>query len=104
MYVTTEKIPQEYYKNFHKWIDEGGARHILYELLNHKIPDSYDPFDIAPSLRSFRNVRVWRTPSLKLLDECMKRKNIHLTRTNIIGSTELFEYLQIEKCKAESYQ
>ena len=100
VYVTNRKrLPQEYYKNFHKWIDEGGARHILYELLNHKIPDSYDPFDVAPITPFLSEMSEHGEHPVTQVIRRMYEEEEYPFRpeTKIIGSTELFEYLSNRK-------
>jgi len=100
VYVTTRKrLPQDYYKKFHKWIDEGGARHILHELLNHKIPDSYDPFDVAPITPFLSEMSEHGEHPVTQVIRRMYEEEEYPFRpeTKIIGSTELFEYLSNRK-------
>ena len=100
IYVTDKKrLPQQYYVDYHKWLDNGGAQHILYELLNHKIPESYDPTGIAPETPFQQQMSEHGEHPITQTIRRMYEEEEYPFRadTKIIGSTELFEFLANRK-------
>jgi hypothetical protein len=43
-----ERLAQQFYKDYHTWIDNGGAEAVLYELKERIISDDFDPKGTAP--------------------------------------------------------
>ena len=100
VYLTSRpRLPQQYYTEYHKWLDKGGAQHILYELLNHKIPEDYDPQGVAPSTPFLTEMSErGEHPITQVIRQMYEEYEFPLREdVHIIGSTELFEYLQSNK-------
>ena len=100
IYLTTRpRLPQQYYTDFHKYLDKGGAQHILYELLNHKIPESYDPTGIAPSTPFQQQMsEKGEHPVTQYIRQMFEEEQYPFRKENkIIGSTELYEYLKTRR-------
>ena len=100
VYLTSRpRLPQQYYTEYHKWLDKGGAQHILYELLNHKIPEDYDPQGVAPSTPFLTEMSErGEHPITQVIRQMYEEYEFPLREdVHIIGSTELFEYLQSKK-------
>ena len=100
VYVTSRpRLPQQYYTEYHKWLDEGGSKHILYELLNHKIPESYDSQGIAPKTPFQDQMSEHGEHPVTQTIRRMYEEEEYPFRADrkIIGSTELFEYLSYKK-------
>ena len=87
---------QEFYTKIHKWLDDGGAKAVLHELLNRDISKNFDANAIAP-----------KTPFLGQMSEAGEHPITQIIRTmfdegehplkddrSIIGSNELKEYLR----------
>ena len=43
-----ERMKNEFYEEYHKWLDDGGAKAILYELKDRTISEDFKPKGIAP--------------------------------------------------------
>ena len=100
VYLTTRpRLPQQYYSEYHKYLDNGGAKHILYELLNHKLPDSYDPQGIAPKTPFQEQMSEFgEHPVTQTIRRMFEEEEYPFRpETKIIGSTELFEFLSLRK-------
>ncbi len=97
VYITEKpRTNQEFYTNIHKWLDDGGAKAVLHELLNRDISKNFDANAIAP-----------KTPFLGQMSEAGEHPITQIIRTmfdegehplkddrSIIGSNELKEYLR----------
>jgi hypothetical protein len=100
IYLTDRpRLPQEYYSEFHKYLDNGGAQHIYYELLHHKIPESYDPTGIAPTTPFQQQMsEKGEHPLTQYIRRMYDEEEYPFRADNkIIGSTELYEYLRQRK-------
>tara|TARA_R110001592_G_scaffold211634_1_gene463587 strand:+ start:59 stop:646 length:588 start_codon:yes stop_codon:yes gene_type:complete len=105
VYVTNKpRLPQQYYSEYHNWLDQGGAKHILYELLNHKIPESYDPQGIAPKTPFQDQMSEHGEHPITQTIRRMYEEEEYPFRPEqiIIGSTELFELLASKKMQGRA--
>lgn len=97
VYMTDKKrAEQKFYDKLHNWLDNGGAKAVLHELLNRKISDRFNPNAIAP-----------KTPFLGQMSKAGEHPVTQLIRTMfeeqiyplddkrwVIGSNELTDYLR----------
>ena len=100
IYLTDRpRLPQQYYSDFHKWLDDGGAQHIYYELLNHELPESYDPQGTAPTTPFQQQMsEKGEHPLTQYIRRMYDEEEYPFRLENkIIGSTELYEYLRGRK-------
>ena len=101
VYITEKpRANQEFYTKIHKWLDDGGAKAVLYELLNRDISPKFDPNAIAPKTPFLGQMSVaGEHPITAIIRKLMEEKQIPFDDVNgveqlIIGSTELFEWLK----------
>ena len=101
VYITEKpRADQEFYTKFHQWLDDGGAKAILYDLLNRKISDKFDPNAIAPKTPFLGQMSVAGEHPItaiirKLIEENQPPfEDINGNELLVIGSTELFEWLK----------
>lgn len=95
----------DFYKRYHKWLENGGAKAILFELTEDRIiPDSFEAKGVAPE-----------TPFTKVMSEAGAHPLSQQVKTmfdeiqepftedrDIIGSTELFEFLKYRRLLGRS--
>ena len=94
----------DFYKRYHKWLDNGGPKAILFELLERIIPESFEPKGVAPEtpftkVMSEKGAHPLSKQVKSMYDE--EQEPFTLDR-DIIGSTELFNYLQSHKLLGRS--
>ena len=102
VYITeAPRKEQEFYTKIHKWLDNGGAKAVLYELLNRKISDSFDPNAIAPKTPFLDTMSKSGEHPLTAIIRSLYEENHKpfINNSNeeihIIGSKELFDWLRI---------
>jgi|TARA_B100001964_G_scaffold235556_1_gene295836 hypothetical protein len=86
----------DFYKRYHKWLDNGGPKAILFELLERIIPESFEPKGVAPETPFTKVMSEKGAHPLSKQVKTMYDEEIEpftLDR-DIIGSTELFNWLQ----------
>ena len=91
-----KRMEDKFYKEYHKWLDAGGAKAILHELKDRKIPDTFEPKGVAPETPFTKVMSEAGAPPLSkqiksMFDEIQEPFS---EDRDIIGSTELFEYLK----------
>ena len=95
----------DFYKRYHKWLDNGGAKAILFELTEDRIiPESFEPKGVAPETPFTKVMSEKGAPALSrqvktMFDEIQEP---FTEDRDIIGSTELFNYLQNHKLLGRS--
>jgi hypothetical protein len=94
----------DFYKRYHKWLENGGAKNILFELLERIIPESFEPKGIAPETPFTKVMSEKGAPALSkqiksMFDEIQEP---FTEDRDIIGSTELFEFLKNHKLLGRS--
>tara|TARA_Y100000389_G_scaffold178983_1_gene192613 strand:- start:2306 stop:3199 length:894 start_codon:yes stop_codon:yes gene_type:complete len=102
VYITeAPRKEQEFYTKIHKWLDNGGAKAVLYELLNRKISDGFDPNAIAPKTPFLDTMSKSGEHPLTAIIRSLYEENHKpfINNSNeeihIIGSKELFDWLRI---------
>ena len=95
----------DFYKRYHKWLDNGGAKAILFELKEDRIiPESFEAKGVAPET-PFTKVMSDKGahPLSKQVQSMYEEEQEPFTLDrDIIGSTELFNYLQNHKLLGRS--
>jgi|11BtaG_2_1085332.scaffolds.fasta_scaffold03677_4 hypothetical protein len=101
VYITERpRANQEFYTKIHKWLDDGGAAAILYELLNREISPKFDPNAIAPKTPFLGQMSTaGEHPLTALIRKRFEEKQTPFITSSgkeidVIGSTELFEWLK----------
>jgi len=101
VYITEKpRAKQEFYTKYHKWLDGGGAKAILYDLLNRKISDKFDPNGTAPKTPFLGQMSIaGEHPMTAIIRKLMEERqppfeDINGNELLVIGSTELFEWLK----------
>ena len=99
-----ERMKNEFYEEYHKWLDDGGAKAILYELTNRKIAEEFAPKGIAPFTPWNKEMSSAGahplSKTLKALFDEQERpfeENI-----DIISSMQVFEFLKGNKLLGHS--
>jgi hypothetical protein len=101
VYITERpRANQEFYTKIHKWLDDGGAAAILYELLNREISPKFDPNAIAPKTPFLGQMSTaGEHPLTAIIRKRFEEKQTpfitgHGKEIDVIGSTELFDWLK----------
>jgi len=99
-----ERMNNEFYKEYHKWLDDGGAKAILHELKNRKISESFEPKGIAPHT-PFN--QVMSSEGAHPLSKILKNQFDELQRPfeeeiEIVSSMQIFEYLKAHRLLGRS--
>lgn len=94
-----ERLSQQFYKDYHTWIDNGGAEAVLYELKERIISDDFDPKGTAP-----------KTPFLNEMSGAGAHPLTQIFKTyydemtfpfeedrDIVSSSDLFDWFKEEK-------
>tara|TARA_R100001369_G_scaffold22088_2_gene40290 strand:+ start:2771 stop:5029 length:2259 start_codon:yes stop_codon:yes gene_type:complete len=100
VYISSRpRLPQQYYTDYHKWLDNGGSKHILYDLLHRKIPEDYDPYGIAPKTPFLDSMsEAGEHPVTQIIRQMFDECEFPFREDRIlIGSTELKQYLSEKK-------
>jgi len=99
-----ERMPDDFYKEYHKWLDDGGAKTILYELQNRKISEAFEPKGVAPHT-PFNN--VMSSEGAHPLSKILKSTFDELQRpfeeqVEIISSMQVFEFMKAHRLLGRS--
>jgi hypothetical protein len=101
VYITERpRANQEFYTKIHKWLDDGGAAAILYELLNREISPKFDPNAIAPKTPFLGQMSTAAEhPLTAIIRRRFEEKQTPFItgdgkEIDVIGSTELFDWLK----------
>ncbi len=92
-----QRKDNDFYKRYHKWLDDGGAKAILFELMEDRIiPESFEAKGVAPEtpftkVMSEKGAHPLSKQIKTMFDELQEP---FTEDRDIIGSTELFEYLK----------
>ena len=99
-----ERMTDDFYKRYHKWLDDGGAKAILYELKNRKISEEFQPKGIAPftpwnkEMSSAGAHPLSRTVKA-LVDE---QERPFEEEIEIVSSMQVFEFLKAHRLLGRS--
>ena len=96
VYITDRpRKNDEFYKKIYDWLENGGAKHVLYELKERDVED-FNPKSTAPHTVFREQMSVaGEHPLTKLTREMFEEEEFPFTRDRVvIGSMELFNWLK----------
>ena len=89
------RLPQKDYDEFHKWVEEGGSKHVLYELQNRNI-EHFNPNSVAPeSSHTEKMIEAGAHPLAQILKARLDMKMDPLNR-DIVSTFNVYQYMQKE--------
>ena len=93
------RLKDDFYEKYHAWIDEGGAKAVLHNLLNRDITDDFKPKGVAPDSVFLNTMSsAGEHPLTRTIRTYFDELEFPFTEDRIvIGSRELFEWLQHHK-------
>jgi hypothetical protein len=99
-----ERMPDSFYKEYHKWLDDGGAKAILFELKNRKIAEDFNPKGIAPFTPFNKEMSsAGAHPLSKTLKALFdEQQRPFEEEIEIVSSMQVFEYLKAHRLLGRS--
>ena len=90
------RMNDKFYEDFHKWIDDGGSKAVLYSLKHRDISDSFNPKGIAPDTPYREQMtKGGEHPLTKIIRAMYDEFEYPFEEKQIIiGSTELYNILR----------
>ena len=87
-----ERLKQEVYDKFHKWVDEGGSKAVLYELQNRDI-EHFNPNSVAPeSTHTKQMIEAGAHPLAQLLKANLDMREAPLI-SDIVSTLNVYDFL-----------
>ena len=91
-----QRLSDDFYKRYHAWLDDGGAKAVLYDLQNRDITDDFNPKGIAPKSAFLDTMSsAGEHPLTRTVRQYFDELEFPFTEDReVIGSRELFDWLQ----------
>ena len=99
-----ERMSDDFYKRYHKWLDDGGAKAILYELKKRKIAEDFNPKGIAPFTPFNKEMSsAGAHPLSKTLKALFdEQERPFEEEVEIVSSMQVFEFLKAHRLLGRS--
>ena len=98
------RLSNAFYKEYHKWLDAGGAKYILHSLLERDITSEFEPKGVAPETPfKIEMSKAGSHPLTKLLRQMLEENDEPFTEgVEIVSSMQIFNYFKHHNLLARS--
>ena len=88
-----ERLPQSFYDEYHKWVDEGGASAVLNDLLKRDI-DDFNPKSVAPETSFTDKMSMLGSHPLAQFLQRRLEENFDPMKQDIVSVSGIYQYLK----------
>ena len=88
-----ERLPQSFYDEYHKWVDEGGASAVLYDLQERDI-DDFNPKGVAPETSFTDKMSMLGSHPLAQFLQRRLEENFDPMKQDIVSVSGIYQYLK----------
>jgi hypothetical protein len=93
VYNDKDRLPQTVYDEYHKWVDDGGAKHVLHELMNRDV-EHFNSNGVAPdSIHTAKMIEAGAHPLAQLLKARLETHRAPLDH-DIVSTMEVYDCLK----------